>query len=60
MSFDELNAGQRTELKQALLMKRNESCFWGELAEADSLVTDDELRGEFGGVDFSPDDFSEK
>ena len=61
MTFDELNEDQRLELKQSYLTKkmdeRGESPSYGELADADSLVSDSELEKEYGGTEFSPDDF---
>ena len=62
MSFDELNDGQKLELKQRILEDRNErkgeGTSYGELANADELVDDEELEAEYGGTEFSPDDFS--
>lgn len=62
MTLSDLNEEQRLELKQSHLMKemdkRGESPSYGELAEADSLVSDSELEKEYGGTEFSPDDFS--
>lgn len=31
---------------------------WGELCDADALISDEMARAEFGGVEFSPEDFS--
>lgn len=65
MTFNELNRNQLIQLKQALLCKWYEedpdekgSPSWGELAEADSLVSDEQLEEEYGEFDFSEDDFS--
>ena len=62
MSFDELNDEQRLELKQRILEDRNEhlgeGTSYGELAMADELVDDEGLEAEYGGTEFSPDDFS--
>jgi len=61
MTLYDLNEDQRLELKQSHLTKkmdeRGESPSYGELAEADSLVSDSELEKEYGGTEFSPDDF---
>ena len=61
MTLSDLNEDQRLELKQSHLTKkmdeRGESPSYGELAEADSLVSDSELEKEYGGTEFSPDDF---
>lgn len=58
MTFDELTREQKIELKQALLVEREESVSFGELCDADTLVTDDELEARWGGTVFSPDDFT--
>ena len=57
LTFDELNAEQRSSLKQNYLVSTRDSVSWGELAAADSLVSDEELRKEYGDTIFSPDDF---
>ena len=38
--------------------REGEGPSWGELADADTLVSDEELEAEFGGTEFVPDDFS--
>ncbi len=62
MCFDELSRDQILELKQALLTQRldeqGEDVSYGELANADELVSDAEIREEYDGYIFSPDDFS--
>lgn len=62
MKLKELNDDQRLQLKQELLRKRleekGESVSWGELDDAESLVTDQELEEEYGTTEFVPDDFS--
>ncbi len=62
MTLRELNSDQRLLLKQDILTRRmdakGESPSWGELADADTLVSDQELEDEFGGTEFSPDDFA--
>ena len=61
MKLKELNGEQRLQLKQDILTRRmdekGESPSWGELADADRLVTDEELEVEFGDTEFVPDDF---
>ena len=61
MTLSDLNEDQRLELKQSHLTKkmdeRGESPSYGELADAGSLVSDSELEKEYGGTEFSPDDF---
>ena len=62
MTFDELNDEQKLELKQRILTERNEQrgkgTSYGELADADKIVSDDEARKWAEGMEFSPDDFS--
>ena len=58
----DLNDDQRLQLKQRILTDRmdakGESPSYGELADADTLVTDEELEAEFSDTEFVPDDFS--
>ena len=62
MTLKELNSEQRLQLKQELLTRRmdekGESPSYGELADADRLITDEELEAEFGNTEFVPDDFT--
>ncbi len=62
MKLKDLNDDQRMQLKQELLRRRleekGEGISYGELADADTLVTDEELEAEFGDTEFVPDDFS--
>ena len=62
MTFDELNDEQRLELKQRMLVDRDdknpEGPSYGELADADLLVSDDEARKWAEGMEFSEDDFA--
>ena len=61
MTFDELNKDQRIQLKQQILVDRNEAIgegtSYGELADADELVSDEDLEARYAGTEFSPDDF---
>ena len=61
MKLKDLNGDQRLQLKQRILTDRmdakGESPSYGELADADTLVTDEELEAEFGDTEFVPDDF---
>ena len=61
MKVGDLNRDQLTELKQHIVTERNYAKGWGasyqELADADSLVSDDEVFEEYGGTEFSEDDF---
>ena len=62
MTLKELNSEQRLQLKQDMLTRRmdeqGESPSYSELADADRLITDEELEAEFGNTEFVPDDFS--
>ena len=62
MKLKDLNDDQRMQLKQELLRRRleekGERISYGELADADTLVTDEELEAEFSDTEFVPDDFS--
>ena len=61
MKLKDLNDDQRKQLKQELLRRRleekGEGISYGELADADTLVTDEELEAEFGNTEFVADDF---
>ena len=61
MKLKDLNDDQRLQLKQRILTDRMDakggSPSYGELADADTLVTDEELEAEFGDTEFVPDDF---
>lgn len=57
MSIHDLTREQRVELKEALLVARNETASWCDLADADALISDAELDAEYEGVDFTSDDF---
>lgn len=61
MSVEELNRDQLIQLKQNMLMERmdeeGETPSWGELAEVDSIITDEEVQQEYAGTDFVTDDF---
>ena len=62
MTFDELNDEQKLELKQRILTERNEQkgegTSYGELADADDLVSDEDAKDWAEGMEFSPDDFA--
>lgn len=61
MKVTELTRDELTELKTRyysdLLDKRGESPSYGELAQIDALVTDEEVYEEYDDVDFVKDDF---
>lgn len=58
MSVFELNRDQLTQLKQAMLFDRLDGPSWGELAAADTLITDEEAFEVFADTSFTPDDFT--
>lgn len=58
MTVKELNREQIEELKQRFLTENADGGIsYGELADADSAVSDEEIFREYEGVEFSPDDF---
>lgn len=61
MKIIELNREQIVELKQGYMIQQADengtSPSWGELANADELITDAEVIEVFGSVEFSDDDF---
>ena len=61
MNVRELSRDQLVELKQAYLCETNNSVNYGtsyeELADADSLISDNEIITQYDGYDFSDDDF---
>ncbi len=62
MKFDDLSRDMVCELKQAYLLQRywrkNKSISWSELeTNADSLMSDDEIRAFVGDCEFSENDF---
>lgn len=62
MTYDELNDDQKVELKQRILTERNEQrgegTSYGELADANDLVSDEDARDWAEGMEFSEDDFT--
>ena len=59
MTFKGLNREQITQLKQSLLCERfgDRTPSWGELANVDELVTDEEVKMAYGECVFTEDDF---
>lgn len=59
-TIQELKYMERLSLKEAMLIERmnaeNDSPSWGELAEADELISDAELDEYYQGVLFGDDD----
>ena len=57
MKLQDLNKEQIIQLKQSLYCERNENASYGELAEIDNLVSDEELKEEYGDTYFVDEDF---
>lgn len=63
MTIRELNRGQLLQVKQRYLtLKKDEAgegVSYGELAEADELITDEEIFEAYSDTEFSEGDFGE-
>ena len=62
MYVNELTRGQKSELKQKyydeLLMKmENRNISYGEIANIDDIISDEEIENAYGNVVFTNDDF---
>lgn len=57
MSVKELTREQLIELKQRYYTERNENVSYGELADIDNLVSDNEIFEEYGDITFVAEDF---
>lgn len=57
MSYNELNRDQILALKQNYLVRTKDNVSYNELAEADNLVSDEELEQEYKNVNFVEEDF---
>lgn len=61
MTVYDLNRDQLEQVKQRMLMERydehGETPSYGELADADNLISDEEVYEEYGGTEFVPEDF---
>jgi len=56
MKLKDLTPEQKRELKQALLTQDRDVSY-GELANADELVSDKQLEDAYGDTEFTEDDF---
>ena len=56
MKLKDLTPEQKLELKQALLTQDRDVSY-GELANADELVSDKQLEDAYGDTEFTEDDF---
>lgn len=59
LSVDQLNRDQLEQIKQNyyVLQHEAEGTSWGELANIDALVSDNEIFEEYAGTTFTRDDF---
>lgn len=61
MTVYDLNRDQLEQVKQRMLMERydehGETPSYYELADADNLISDEEVYEEYGGTEFVPEDF---
>ena len=57
MSVYELSKNQLIELKQNYLCEVQKNVSYGELCDADNMISDEEIFNEYGNVEFSEDDF---
>ena len=57
LNFNELTWEQKLQLKQQILVDREQNLSWGEWVMADSIVSDKELEDMYGDTVFSKDDF---
>ena len=57
MKVQDLTRDQLVELKQGYLCGRPEEPSWEELAQADTLISDEEIFSAYDGYNFVPEDF---
>lgn len=62
MDFSEISHSQILQLKQQCLIdlleeRENRSPSYGELADADEIVSDEMITAQYAGTVFSPEDF---
>jgi hypothetical protein len=57
MRIDELKENELTMLKQHYLTTTHRNISWQELADADDLVSMEELKNFYGGIEFTEEDF---
>ena len=59
MKVNNLSRKMIVELKGKYLCETQESVSWGEIADADKIVSDEEVFSYYADVDFTEDDFGE-
>lgn len=57
MKIEDLTREQLIELKERYYTERNENVSYGELADVDNLVSDNEIFEEYGHITFVEEDF---
>lgn len=57
MKLSDLNDDQKRQLKENILIDKTENVSFGELLNADILVSDSEIEDRFGGTTFVNEDF---
>lgn len=57
MTLKDLTPEQKLQVKQNILTQKQDNVSWGELFNADELISDDELEQEYGSTKFVDDDF---
>lgn len=57
MTVYDLSREQLQQLKQRHLMEQGASLSWGELADIDSVISDEEIQEAYEGTDFVGEDF---
>ena len=57
MSVKELTREQLTQLKEQYYIEKNNNVSYGELADIDNLVSDNEIFEEYGHITFVEEDF---
>lgn len=57
MTVKQLNRDQLVSLKQQMLTDNGKDVSYGELADADNLVSDEEVFDRYEGVSFGEEDF---
>lgn len=57
MTVYDLTREQLQQLKQRHLMEQGASLSWGELADIDSVISDEEIQEAYEGTDFVEEDF---
>lgn len=57
MTVKQLNRDQLVSLKQQILTDNGKDVSYGELADADNLVSDEEVFDRYEGVSFGEEDF---